>query len=120
MQIIPVFNKSFGSFGVMQCSEEYHEGTNRDDRGDQLLIPFYHVITNAGQLYTDVGFSQSGINSLYGSAEVSYKDIVYLTATGRNDWFSTLAPANNSIFYPSVGVSYLLNNQFTLPEWWSL
>jgi len=117
-----VFNKSFGSFGVnaMFGGSVTRSKYNRDGiRGDQLLIPFYHVITNAGQLYTDVGFSQSGINSLYGSAEVSYKDIVYLTATGRNDWFSTLAPANNSIFYPSVGVSYLLNNQFTLPEWWS-
>jgi outer membrane receptor protein involved in Fe transport len=93
---------------------------NKDGiRGDALLIPFYHVVTNAGQLYTSVGLSQSGINSLYGSAEVSYKDFVYLTGTGRNDWFSTLAPANNSIFYPSVGLSYVFSNQFKLPEFFS-
>jgi hypothetical protein len=116
------FNKGFGDFNInaMFGGSATRSRYNRDGiRGDQLLIPFYHVITNAGQLYTEVGNSNSGINSLYGSAEVSYKDLVYLTVTGRNDWFSTLAPANNSIFYPSVGLSYLLHNQITLPKWWS-
>lgn len=116
------FNKKFGDFNVVAMfgGSATRSHYNRDGiSGDQLLIPFYHVITNAGQLYTSVGNSNSGINSLYGSAELSYKDIVYLTATGRNDWFSTLAPANNSIFYPSVGLSYILSNQIKLPEWWS-
>jgi len=116
------FNKAFGSFNVIAMfgGSATRSTYNRDGlRGDQLLIPFYHVITNAGQLYTNVSNSKSGINSLYGSAEASYKDLVYLTVTGRNDWFSTLAPKNNSIFYPSVGLSYLLHNQITFPEWWS-
>lgn len=115
-----VFNKKLGDISVnaMAGGSQTRSEYNRDGiRGDQLLIPFYHVITNAGQLYTSVGYSQSGINSLYGSAEVSYKDLVYLTATGRNDYFSTLAAKNNSIFYPSVGLSYLFTNQFKMPEW---
>ncbi|MFZ0280252.1 MAG: SusC/RagA family TonB-linked outer membrane protein [Bacteroidales bacterium] len=117
-----VFNKSFGLFNVnaMFGGSVTRSKYNRDGiRGDQLLIPFYHVITNAGQLYNSVSNSQSGINSLYGSAEISFKDLIYLTATGRNDWFSTLAAANNSIFYPSIGLSYLFSNQFKLPEWWT-
>jgi TonB-linked SusC/RagA family outer membrane protein len=117
-----VFNKNFGKFNVnaMAGGSKTRSEYNKDGiRGDQLLIPFYHVITNAGQLYTSVGYSQSGINSLYGSAEVSYNDLVYLTATGRNDYFSTLAAENNSIFYPSVGLSYLFSNQFKLPEWFT-
>lgn len=117
-----VFNKKFGNFNVnaMGGGSTTRSEYNRDGiRGDQLLIPFYHVVTNAGQLYTSVSYSRSGINSLYGSAELSYKDLVYLTATGRNDYFSTLAPENNSIFYPSVGLSYIFSNQFKLPEWFS-
>ena len=116
------FSKKFNEFNInaMFGGSATRSHYNRDGiRGDQLLIPFYHVITNAGQLYTSVSNSNSGINSLYGSAEISYKDLVYLTLTGRNDWFSTLAPANNSIFYPSVGISYLFHNQINLPEWWS-
>jgi len=44
---------------------------------------------------------------VYGSAEFGYKDYLFLTATGRNDWSSTLKEGNNSFFYPSVGLSFI-------------
>ena len=53
--------------------------------------------------------------SLYASADVGYKNTYYLTVTGRNDWPSQLAgpnSRNSSFFYPSVGLSALLNNFF--------
>lgn len=52
---------------------------------------------------------ERAVNSLYGSAEVSYKQFIYLNATVRNDWFSTLSPANRSILYPSVSASYVFS-----------
>ncbi|WP_280744430.1 MULTISPECIES: SusC/RagA family TonB-linked outer membrane protein [unclassified Parabacteroides] len=121
-----IFNKSFKDFGVVATfgGSITRDKYNRDGiYGNNLLIPFYHVVTNAGQLSSTSNnvnqYTKSGINSLYGSVELSYKDWIYLTATGRNDWFSSLAPENNSIFYPSVGLSYLPSSQFTLPTWWS-
>ncbi len=53
--------------------------------------------------------------SLYASADVGFKNTYYLTVTGRNDWPSQLAgpnSRNSSFFYPSVGLSALLNNFF--------
>ena len=50
---------------------------------------------------------EQGVNSLYGSAEVSWKRTLYLNGTLRNDWFSTLSPENRSILYPSVSGSYV-------------
>lgn len=53
--------------------------------------------------------------SLYASADVGFKSTYYLTLTGRNDWPSQLAGPNShnsSFFYPSVGLSVLLNNFF--------
>jgi len=44
---------------------------------------------------------------VYGEVGVSYKDLIYLTATGRNDWSSTLPVANQSYFYPSVSGSFV-------------
>ncbi len=121
-----VFNKTVKDFGLsaMFGGSMTRDKYNRDGiYGNNLLIPFYHVITNAGSLSSTTNnvnqFSQSGINSLYGSAEVSYRNMLYLTFTGRNDWFSMLSRDNNSIFYPSVGLSYLLSSNFTLPSWWS-
>ncbi|MGZ3850012.1 MAG: SusC/RagA family TonB-linked outer membrane protein [Flavisolibacter sp.] len=43
----------------------------------------------------------------YGEIGVSYKDLIYLTATGRNDWSSTLPIANQSYFYPSVSGAFV-------------
>lgn len=50
--------------------------------------------------------------SLYASADIGYKSTYYLTLTGRNDWPSQLAgpnSRNSSFFYPSAGLSVLLN-----------
>ena len=45
------------------------------------------------------------VNSLYGQADFGYEDYLFLTATGRNDWSSTLPEDNRSYFYPSVSAS---------------
>ena len=44
---------------------------------------------------------------VYGEFRAAYKNIAYLTVTGRNDWSSTLPKANNSYFYPSVSGSFV-------------
>ena len=54
--------------------------------------------------------SERSVNSLYGSADISFKETFYLTGTLRNDWFSTLSPANRSILYPSLSASYVFSN----------
>lgn len=56
------------------------------------------------------------MQSVYGNVQFGYKDYLYLDATARNDWSSTL-PAPHSYFYPSVGLSGILSDAFTLPEW---
>lgn len=48
--------------------------------------------------------------AIYGDARLSYKNFLYLHATGRNDWFSTLPVANRSLFYPSVDASFIATN----------
>ena len=44
---------------------------------------------------------------VYGEFRAAYKNIAYLTVTGRNDWSSTLPVENNSYFYPSVSGSFV-------------
>ena len=58
--------------------------------------------------------------AIFASAEVSWKDMVYLSATGRNEWASQLAyTANSSFFYPSVGLSAIVSKMVKLPDWFS-
>ena len=62
---------------------------------------------------------EQGVNSLYGSAEVSWKRTLYLNGTLRNDWFSTLSPANRSILYPSVSGAYVFSETLKNIPWLS-
>ncbi len=46
--------------------------------------------------------------SVFGSIEVGWKKMLYLTVTGRNDWASQLAGSSqSSFFYPSAGLSWV-------------
>lgn len=61
--------------------------------------------------------NERAVNSLYGSAEFSYKDKFFLTGTIRNDWFSTLSKANRSILYPSVSASWVFAENYSTSGW---
>lgn len=56
------------------------------------------------------------VNSVYGTATLSYANKIFLDVTGRNDWSSTLPSGNNSFFYPSVNTSFILSDLLRLPE----
>ncbi len=116
-------DKAFGKFNVnaffggnrMRKSAERTSIT-----GTGFNTPFFHAINNVLGTSRNYSyfFNESGINSLFGSAEVSYNGILFLTATGREDWFSVLSPSVNSKFYPSVGASFVFSDAFAnLPSW---
>lgn len=83
--------------------------------GDNFFAPGFYHISNLQNRNQNYGYSEKRINSLFGSAELSYNKYLYLTVTGRNDWYSTLSPENWSIFYPSVAASFILSDAVKLP-----
>ena len=88
---------------------------NISANGTGFNTPFFPAINNANQRNFGYGISELGINSLFGSAEVSYNNYLFVTATARNDWFSTLNPEANDILYPSVGASFAFSEAFKMP-----
>lgn len=55
--------------------------------------------------------------AIFANANLAYKDWAFLTVTGRKEWSSNLAFAStNSYFYPSVGLTVLLNQALHLPD----
>ena len=75
--------------------------------GSNFNIPFFYTFSNLQNQSPSYGISEEGINSVFASAEVGWKDMLYITATARQDWFSTLNPDDNSILYPSIGGSWI-------------
>ena len=67
-----------------------------------------------------VNFSQQSFesrgNSIFMSATFGFSDKIFVDVTARNDWTSTIPEPNNSFFYPSIGVTGVLNELFDLGE----
>ena len=89
-----------------------------------LIVPGVFSLSNSrtepGQnAYID---SEKILNSMMFFSDISYKNQIYLSITGRNDWSSTLTYAdgtgNNSYFYPSVSLSWIATETFDLPDWY--
>ncbi len=56
------------------------------------------------------------LQAVFATAQLGYKDMLYLDLTGRNDWASTLAfTPNQSYFYPSVGATAIVSDMLALP-----
>ncbi|MEP7107023.1 MAG: SusC/RagA family TonB-linked outer membrane protein [Ferruginibacter sp.] len=116
------FNKKFNKIGVnafVGGNRMRRTSENISANGTGFNTPLFPAINNANQRNFGYGYGGSGINSLFGSAEVSYNNYLYITATARKDWFSVLNPAANSIIYPSVGGSFVFSDAFKMPSWLS-
>lgn len=103
------------SFGLSVGGNQMDQ-TNRStaQRTESLSIPGIYNINNAraGTITNAQYSSRKRINSLYGMGQASFKNMVFLDVTGRNDWSSTLPAQNNSYFYPSVSLSTVLTDVF--------
>lgn len=83
-----------------------------------LIVPNVFTVGNIknGTLSYGSGWSQKAIYSLYSVANLGWKDRIYLDLTARNDWSSTLPKANQSYFYPSASLSFLVDKIANMGE----
>ncbi|KAB7531777.1 SusC/RagA family TonB-linked outer membrane protein [Flagellimonas olearia] len=65
---------------------------------------------------TDNYYLEKEVNSVYAYGDISYKNAIFLSVTGRNDWSSTLPSDSWSYYYPSVGLSAVVSELVDLPE----
>ncbi|MCE7061061.1 SusC/RagA family TonB-linked outer membrane protein [Dyadobacter sp. CY343] len=57
---------------------------------------------------------ESETQSLFGTANFSWKDALFLDLTARNDWSSTLPSNARSYFYPSASLSAVVTDLFDI------
>jgi outer membrane receptor protein involved in Fe transport len=113
--------KTFNDIGV-NVSVGGNQMRRRSDLNSVQVTDFVvkdlYTVQNGRAKDPIYDLQERGVNSLYASAEVNFKQFIYLNGTVRNDWFSTLSPANRSILYPSVSASYVFSESFgTKPGW---
>ncbi len=127
-----MFNQDFGTdwnlsgFIRGEYFNNFQQGLNQSTSGG-LIVPGQYFIANSKNT-PNWGSSISGektILSVAGQIALSWRNQLFLEATGRNDWSSSLVYAdqhgNYSYFYPSLSASWILSETFrdSLPSWMS-
>lgn len=115
-----VFNNLFtinfdGRFGqdeewglnVVVGNEVNHENMrNWDYYGSNFNFSGFPTIGNTTSLTSSEYGRQERTVGFFGSVSASWKDQLYLTVTGRNDYVSTMPRGSRSFFYPSVSLGW--------------
>ncbi len=93
---------------------QFNQRTIRRSRvlSDGLNIDQLYTFANAQSNVASNFYSRREIFGVYGDFSLDYRNFLFLNVTGRNDWSSTLPVKNNSYFYPSASVSFVLTEAF--------
>mgnify|MGYP002233149873 FL=1 len=120
--VLGTIDKTFGEFRLNANfgASIYHTSMDEISIAGDLIIPNFFQINNinfSANYKPEPDGYKDEIQSVFASAELSWRNQLYLTLTGRNDWDSKLAFSDQpSFFYPSVGLSAVLSEMFDLPE----
>lgn len=119
-----IADKKVGNFnigGLLGAGLNYYQKDEFDAyTNGGLTVPGFYSLKASKDLpsvTTDVNSMQT--NSIYGKLEVSWRNAVFVEATGRNDWVSTLDRSENSYFYPSVSGSVILSELVDMSDYLS-
>lgn len=75
-----------------------------------LVIPeFYDIKNSTAPPLSNSNITMKRQYAYFGSLDADYGDFVYLNLTARQEYSSTLPIDNNSFFYPSASVSFLVD-----------
>lgn len=96
---------------VLGTSAEDTKFESNSARAENFTIPTFRSINNAaqGDQYLSQSINRKRLMGVYGDFRVGYREMLYLSVTGRNDWSSTLPIQNRSFFYPSVSGSFVFS-----------
>ena len=86
--------------------------TYLEARGEGLNVPGINEIGNTTNYFINKDIVQLRNVGVFGELKLGYKDKLFLSITGRNDWVSTLPKENRSFFYPSVSFAYDVSDLF--------
>jgi len=109
------FNKTFSNFSVtgavggniMRQNRKTLEGSSV---GGLSLPGIFNLDNSAGPAEVTTYREDYGINSVFGTVSLGFKNFIYLDLGARNDWSSTLPSDDNSYFYPSASLSAVVTD----------
>ncbi|MFY0252684.1 SusC/RagA family TonB-linked outer membrane protein [Chitinophaga sp. 30R24] len=89
--------------------------TGGSTQGGFIMKDVYNLNNSMQTALPTDEYYEKQINSAFATANLGYKNLLFLDLTGRSDWTSTLQKGNNQYFYPSASLSFIFSD--LLKEW---
>jgi TonB-linked SusC/RagA family outer membrane protein len=124
-ELLGQYNTEFGddfslgvTFGGNIRKNTFTNNYTRTQGG--LSVPnFYNLVASLQRPEIRDFKSEREVQSVYASGNLGYRDFLFLEASLRNDWSSTLPVDNNSYLYPAVSSSFVFSNLMTGADFFS-
>ncbi len=127
--IMAMFKKTWGDFTLDAAiggsiNDRVTNSTRYDSKNASLyfanVFNIANIVMNSSASIDQKIDAHRQLQSLFGTAQIGYKEKIFLDLTARNDWASTLSHTTHEksgFAYPSVGLSMLLDKWVKMPEW---
>ncbi|TKC04874.1 SusC/RagA family TonB-linked outer membrane protein [Pedobacter frigoris] len=112
-------NEDMNISGFVGFNVNQRTFARRTVRGLDLSIPGFYDITSAQTTEALQNDEKRRSLGLYASVSFDYKNYLFINATARNDWSSTLPVGENSFFYPSVSGSFVFSELLPKSDYFS-
>ena len=122
-QLNPLFNLTVNAGASLEQFSYDRTIANAQGLNAPNLFALSNAVSispNIANYYPEPPFQRTEKQSVYASAQIGYRNYLFLDLTGRNDWNSTLPVDNASYFFPSAGISAIISDMITMPSFISL
>ncbi|MFL5510739.1 MAG: TonB-dependent receptor domain-containing protein, partial [Gemmatimonadaceae bacterium] len=103
---------SLGISGLIGNSVSDFKATTDAATGRDFLDPNFVSLNNTNTRTGKTTIEQRRLVGAFAQAAFNFRNYLYFTATGRNDWTSTIPKGRNSFFYPSFSSSFIFSDAF--------
>lgn len=108
------FSLDYNVGASLSAGSGYSESMSAN--GLTIANSFYMKYASAPSVSNSYGVSGISYEAVFATAQIGFRDYLFLDATFRNDWQAYL-PAPYTFAYPSVGLTYIISDALKLPDW---
>lgn len=101
-------SEAFSVRAIVGLNTNQRKYTRRKIVGDNIISAGYNQLLGTSTQIATVDFERlNRFFAVYADVLLTYKEMLFLNLTGRNDWGSTLPVGNQTYFYPSASLSFV-------------